>query len=391
MQGPSDAELRRNPLFTAWVGADEEGLPLHARLRLEGLGAEAEKRLGLLAAEFGLEASAREGAGGAPRLWLLAGQGAALRRFAAEARALGGEAAEAGEAAGAAFEGYRAFLSGTMRLSPRVTVDPERPQVWGVLNPTPDSFSDGGRFADPGAALAQAERMAAEGAAVIDVGGESTRPGSAGVDAEEERRRVVPLIARIREALGVPVSVDTSKAAVAREALQAGAEIVNDVTGLAGDPGMARAIAEAGAGAVLMHMRGTPRTMQADPRYADLPGEIARFLRNSLRSLADAGGGGALVDPGIGFGKSVDHNLRLVAGAGLFGALGRPVLLGPSRKSFLGAVLDLPVGERLEGTAAAVACAVLSGAAVLRVHDVREMVRVARVAAAVRRAWRENA
>jgi dihydropteroate synthase len=210
------------------------------------------------------------------------------------------------------------------------------------------------------------------------------------VDADEERRRVVPLIARIRERTGLPVSVDTSKAAVAREALSAGAEVVNDVTGLSGDPEMAGTVARAGAGAVLMHMRGTPRTMQADPRYGDLFGEIARSLRLSLATLRAAGGGAALVDPGIGFGKTVEHNLRLIAGAGAFGSLGRPVMLGPSRKSFLGAILDLPVGERVEGTAAAAACGVLAGAAVLRVHDVSAVVRAVRVAAAVRLAWRES-
>jgi len=390
MQGPSDAELRLNPLFTAWIGADGEGLPLHARLRLEGIEPEAERAVRAAAREAGLEASAREGEGDARRLVLLAGPGEAFRRFAAEAGARGGEAAEAAAAAASAFEGRLAVRSGPYRLSPRIAIDPARPQVWGVLNATPDSFSDGGRFLDPDAALAQAERMAAEGAAAVDVGGESTRPGSAGVDADEERRRVVPLIARIRERTGLPVSVDTSKAAVAREALSAGAEVVNDVTGLSGDPEMAGTVARAGAGAVLMHMRGTPRTMQADPRYGDLFGEIARSLRLSLATLRAAGGGAALVDPGIGFGKTVEHNLRLIAGAGAFGSLGRPVMLGPSRKSFLGAILDLPVGERVEGTAAAAACGVLAGAAVLRVHDVSAVVRAVRVAAAVRLAWRES-
>ena len=258
----------------------------------------------------------------------------------------------------------------------------------GILNVTPDSFTDGGRHFDPEAAVERARTLVAEGADLIDVGGESTRPGAEPVDAEEEMRRVLPVIERLGDPAAAPlVSVDTSKAAVARAALEAGAHVVNDVTALRGDPDMAGVVAERGAGLVLMHMQGTPRTMQRRPTYEDVIGDVAAFFEARRRHARRAGIADEQIvfDPGIGFGKTVGHNLELLRRLGEFARLGRPILVGPSRKSFIGTVLDLPVEERLEGTAAAVAAAVLAGAAIVRVHDVRAMRRVARLAEAIRR------
>ncbi len=269
-----------------------------------------------------------------------------------------------------------------------------RTLVMGILNVTPDSFSDqqagiasAGRFIDPGLAADQAARMVAEGADWIDVGGESTRPGAGAVEEAEERARVVPVVRRLAASLGVPISVDTSKAAVAEAALGEGASIVNDVTAL-GDPRMAAVVARARAGLVLMHMKGTPRTMQQAPEYADLLAEIAEFLEERAVRAAEAGvePRGIWIDPGIGFGKTVEHNLELIARASELARGGRPVLMGPSRKSFLGKVLDLPVGERLEGTIAACVVAAWNGADAVRVHDVRECVRALRVVDALRAA-----
>ncbi|GEM_PF-733516 len=380
-----EREIRLNPLFLRWVDAGTGSPPPFARLRLENLDDAETTTLQAHASDAGLRLASGRAADGTP-VSLIEGAGEAFERFLETAGGSGDEAARAAEVAGLAFARQRAFRSESTVLAEGVVADPNAPGIWGVLNVTPDSFSDGGRFHALEKAKAQAERMAEEGADVIDVGGESTRPGAEAVSAEEELRRVIPPILWIRERLGLPVSVDTSKASVAREALQAGASVVNDVTALSGDPEMAGTIVAGGAGAVLMHMKGTPRTMQKAPRYGDLFGEIARHLRRSLARLASAGGAAALVDPGIGFGKTVDHNLQLVRDLWRLGALGRPALLGPSRKSFIGGVLDLPVDERLEGTAAAVATGVLGGAAVVRVHDVKEMKRVAEMAAALARA-----
>jgi len=255
----------------------------------------------------------------------------------------------------------------------------------GILNVTPDSFSDGGRYLDPDAAVARAKEMAAEGADIIDIGGESTRPGAEPVGADEELRRVLPVIERLGGDCP-PVSIDTSKAAVARAALAAGASIVNDVTALRGDREMAAVVAESGAGLVLMHMRGEPRTMQKNPRYDDVVGEIGAFFEERLDFARRAGIAPEqiVLDPGIGFGKTLSHNLEILRRLGEFLRLGRPVLVGPSRKSFIGHILGTPVEQRLEGTAAAVAAAVLGRASVVRVHDVKEMRRVALVAEAIR-------
>ena len=243
----------------------------------------------------------------------------------------------------------------------------------GVVNVTPDSFSDGGVNLEPAAAVATARRLLAEGAAIVDVGGESTRPGAAGVSADEELRRVGPVL----EALaGEPVSVDTSKAAVARRALELGAELVNDVTALRGDPDLAGVVGDAGAYLCLMHMQGEPRTMQVAPRYGDVVSEVAAFLEKRLAFAVDAGidERAVCLDPGIGFGKTPEQNFELVRRLDVLLALGRPVLVGFSRKSSLGRLLGDPAA-RTGSTAASVGAAVAAyerGATILRVHDVRE-------------------
>ncbi len=255
----------------------------------------------------------------------------------------------------------------------------------GVVNVTPDSFSDGGVNADPDIAAAAARRMLADGAAIVDVGGESTRPGSEGVSADEELRRVVPVLERL--AGEVPVSIDTAKADVARRALELGAALVNDVTALRADPALAEVVAESGAYLCLMHMQGEPRTMQLDPRYDDVASEVASFLEDRL-AFAVAHGiveERICLDPGIGFGKTAEHNFELVRRLDVLLALGRPVLIGFSRKSSLGRLLgdaDAKTGPLAASVGAAVA-AYERGATILRVHDVREHVEALTVAAAV--------
>ena len=268
-----------------------------------------------------------------------------------------------------------------------------RTHIMGILNVTPDSFSDGGRFLSVPRAVEHALAMAGAGADFVDVGGESSRPrgkaygeGAEPVSEQQELDRVLPVIEEIVRETDVPLSIDTTKASVARRALAAGAVIVNDISGMELDPGMAAAIGEAGASAVLMHMRGTPRTMQADTGYADLFGEITEFLRRALEKGKAHGVRQMMVDPGIGFGKNTADNYRLLAGLRRLTALGYPVLVGPSRKSFIGAATDLPVDRRLEGSIAAAVAAVLNGAHVLRVHDVPQVVRAVKVADQVRRA-----
>jgi dihydropteroate synthase len=256
----------------------------------------------------------------------------------------------------------------------------------GVVNATPDSFSDGGRFLDAEAAAAQALRLAEEGADLVDVGGESTRPGAAAVPVEEEIRRVVPVIERLRaRGFPIPISVDTSKGPVARAALRAGADLVNDVRALA-DPDLARAVAEAGVPVVLMHMRGTPADMAERARYRDVAAEVAAELAGSMERAERAGVARdrILLDPGIGFAKTAEQSLELLARLGELRALGRPLVVGPSRKSFIGKVTGAPVEARLPGTLAAVAAAVLAGAEVVRVHDVGPARQAALVAAAIR-------
>jgi dihydropteroate synthase len=256
----------------------------------------------------------------------------------------------------------------------------------GVLNVTPDSFSDGGRYLEPAAALARAHTLIAEGAAIVDVGGESTRPGAGRVSLDEELRRVVPVLDGLA-AQAVPFSIDTSKAEVARRALEAGAVLVNDVTALRGDPELADVVAEGGACLCLMHMLGEPGTMQDDPRYDDVVADIAAFLEERLEAAVSAGvrEDRICLDPGIGFGKTVAHNLELISRLGEIVSLGRPVLVGASRKRFLGRILGDP--DALSGpVAAGVALAVLAferGASIFRAHDVREHVEALVAARAV--------
>jgi dihydropteroate synthase len=256
----------------------------------------------------------------------------------------------------------------------------------GVVNVTPDSFSDGGRYLERDAAVAAGLEQFAAGADVVDVGGESTRPGGAiRVPEAEEQRRVVPVIEALRGRGAGFLSVDTTRASVARAALDAGADLVNDVSGFRFDPGLAVLVAERRVPAVAMHLRGDFAEMHAAPCYEDVMGEVAAELGESLRRAAEAGVGReqVIVDPGIGFAKAAEHSLEVLRRLPELRSLDRPLLVGPSRKSFLGKVLDLPVGERLMGTAAAVAASVLGGAHMVRVHDVREMVQVARVCDAI--------
>jgi dihydropteroate synthase len=255
----------------------------------------------------------------------------------------------------------------------------------GIVNVTPDSFSDGGAHPDAAAAIAHGLRLVAEGADLLDVGGESTRPGAAPVPADEELRRVLPVVRALAERAGAPVSIDTTKAGVARAALDAGATIVNDVSGLRFDPALGGVVARAGAGLIVMHMQGDPRTMQQAPRYDALLAEVIAELEAALVRAATAGVDPekVVVDPGIGFGKTLEHNLELIDRLGELCALGRPVLVGPSRKSFIGRVLDLPPAERLEGTIAACCLAADRGAHLVRVHDVGPVRRALRVADAI--------
>jgi dihydropteroate synthase len=261
------------------------------------------------------------------------------------------------------------------------------PFIMGVVNATPDSFSDGGRFLDRDAAVAHAERLVADGADLLDVGGESTRPGAAEVPAEEEMRRVVPVVTALRaRGCAVPISVDTRKAEVARAALDAGADLVNDVSALA-DPELAALVADRGVPAVLMHMRGTPADMAARAVYGDVVAEVERELSDALARAVARGVRADLVllDPGLGFAKRAEHSLALVAALPrLRAALGRPLLVGPSRKSFIGAATGAAVADRLPGTLAAVAACVLGGAEFVRVHDVAPARQAALVAAAIR-------
>ncbi|MBX9579495.1 MAG: dihydropteroate synthase [Gemmataceae bacterium] len=248
-----------------------------------------------------------------------------------------------------------------------------RPLVMGVVNVTPDSFSDGGRYFDPAAGIDHGLQLAADGADILDVGGESTRPGSQPIPLDEELRRVVPVVEGLAKRTTVPISVDTSKAEVARRCLDAGAAIVNDVTGLRGDPALPGVVAAAGAGVVVMHMQGAPATMQQAPQYTDVVAEVGAFFQERLHALAAAGitPDAVCLDPGIGFGKTLDHNLELLADLGAFRGLNRPVCLGVSRKGFIGAVTGRPGGERLAGSLAVACFAAARGQAhVLRVHDV---------------------
>jgi dihydropteroate synthase len=261
-----------------------------------------------------------------------------------------------------------------------------RTHIMGVLNATPDSFSDGGHFVDPEKALAHAREMAAAGADIIDIGGESTRPGAAPLSEEEELRRIIPLIERLASELAVPISVDTYKSSVAKKAIEAGAGIVNDISGLRFSHDMASVVADSGAAVIIMHIKGTPRDMQQDPVYDDVVGEVLSYLAEGIEIAMKAGVGREkiLIDPGIGFGKTLEHNLVIMNRLEEFRALGRPILLGPSRKKFIGMILGVPAPEqRVDGTAANVAIGIEHGARVLRVHDVARMAQVAKMTDAI--------
>ena len=265
----------------------------------------------------------------------------------------------------------------------RVPGPADPPVVMGVLNVTPDSFSDGGAFPDVESAVARADQMVRDGAAIIDVGPESTRPGAGAVPDDEQIRRAVPVIRAIRQRQpDVGLSIDTQSAVVARAALEAGADWINDVSALRTDPNMARLAADAGAPVVLMHMLGTPRTMQTDPTYVDVVREVVDFLEERIAFAASAGIAldRIVIDPGIGFGKTVEHNLALLAGLNVLTGIGPPVLIGASRKSFIGRVLGVEdPRDRLSGSLACAAVAVMGGARIIRAHDVRETVEVVNV------------
>jgi dihydropteroate synthase len=275
-----------------------------------------------------------------------------------------------------------------MKLACRDTVlDLAEPVVMGVLNVTPDSFSDGGRYVAVDAAVAHALRMVEEGAAIIDVGGESTRPGAAPVVAGEELERVVPVIERLSARSAATISVDTSKPEVMTAAVAAGASLVNDVRALEA-PGAVQAAAQARAGVCLMHMRGEPRTMQEDPRYEDVVAEVRQYLSGRVAACEAAGipRERICVDPGIGFGKRSDHNLALLASLGRLADADIPVMVGISRKSLIGIITGRPAGERLAGSVAFAALAARQGAAIIRAHDVAATVDAVKVASALRRA-----
>lgn len=265
-----------------------------------------------------------------------------------------------------------------------------RTLVMGILNVTPDSFSDGGLFLDPADAVAQGEAMAGAGADLIDIGGESTRPGSDPVSPEEQVARVAPVITALAQRVKVPLSIDAANASVARQAIAAGAQIINDVTALRGDEEMGVLAAETGAPVVLMHMLGQPRSMQDNPVYDDVVRDIIEFLRERIGVAQGYGipASQLLVDPGFGFGKNLEHNLELLRRLGEFTELDTPILVGTSRKRMLGMILDAAPGERVFGTTATVVAAIERGASIVRVHDVRAAVDAAKVTAAIQgRVW----
>lgn len=263
----------------------------------------------------------------------------------------------------------------------------QRTLIMGVLNVTPDSFSEEGRYFEVDSAIAHAKRMVNEGADIIDIGGESSRPGALSISADEELTRVLPVVERLASEIPVPISIDTYKANVARRALQAGAHIVNDITALSGDSDMASVVSEMHAGLVLMHMKGNPRTMQHSPAYQNVISDILRFFQERIGKAEKNGihPDSILVDPGIGFGKTTEHNLEILRRLRDFQSLNKPILIGTSKKSFIGKILDLPVNERMEGTAATITWAISQGADVVRIHDVKPMRRVAQMTDAIYR------
>ena len=261
-----------------------------------------------------------------------------------------------------------------------------RTLVMAVLNVTPDSFFDGGRHFDAGQAIADGLAMAQAGADIIDIGGESSRPAAVPVAEADELDRVIPVIQGLRRQCTLPISIDSYKAAVARAALDAGADIVNDISALGFDPAMVQVVTSEKVPVILMHMQGTPRTMQSDPQYDDVVREVRDFLAERLYDAMDAGidAEAIILDPGIGFGKTIEHNLQLLRGLPMLAALGQPLLVGVSRKAFIGKILGLEPEQRLEGSLAAGVAAVLGGANIIRVHDVAPTCRAVRVADAIR-------
>ncbi|MFH1552566.1 MAG: dihydropteroate synthase [Candidatus Omnitrophota bacterium] len=278
-------------------------------------------------------------------------------------------------------------MKDNLRLGEYILPIGERTCIMGVLNVTPDSFSDGGMYMDPARAAEKAVEMEAEGADIIDVGGESSRPGSRRVSLDEELNRVIPVIRRLKKTVSVPVSIDTYKSEVARQALIEGASMVNDITALKGDARMARTIAEFDAGVAIMHMKGTSETMQEEPRYDDVMEEILAHLSEAVDLAVEAGvdPDRIIVDPGIGFGKTLEHNLVILRQLSLLERLGRPILIGTSRKSFIGTLTGKDAGERSFGTAASFTAAIINGADIIRAHDVGRMRDVTRVADAIKR------
>lgn len=265
------------------------------------------------------------------------------------------------------------------------------PRIWlmGVLNVTPDSFYDGGRFFDKGKAISRALELAAQGIDILDIGGESSRPGSEPIPAEEELKRVLPVIKSIRPRVKCLLSIDTTKAIVAKAALEEGVEIINDISALRADPEMSQIVARSQAGVILMHMKGTPKTMQLNPHYQDVISEINSFFQERMTAAQEKGikAEQIILDPGIGFGKRFEDNLRLINELDAFLSFGRPLLVGISRKSFIGQILNLPPEERLEGTIASAIISFLRGASILRVHDPVAINRAITVAKAILSSW----
>ncbi|MBU1064206.1 dihydropteroate synthase [bacterium] len=274
------------------------------------------------------------------------------------------------------------FLQSKLRLGSHTFNFKKKTAVMGILNITPDSFSDGGKHLGFEDAVASGLQMEQDGADIIDIGGESTRPGAEPLDLETELNRVIPVIEALRKKTDIPISIDTYKSAVARKALEAGADLVNDISGMTFDPQMADTVAEFNAAVCLMHIKGTPRNMQVDPQYENLIDEILHFLNNSVKSALNAGihRNKILIDPGIGFGKTVADNYTILRYLKEFESLGQPILIGLSRKSLIGKVLDLPMDQRLEGSLAGLAAAIINGASIVRVHDVQESVRAVTIA-----------
>lgn len=263
----------------------------------------------------------------------------------------------------------------------------ERVHVIGILNVTPDSFSDGGQYMNPDAAVAHALAMGEQGADVIDIGAESSRPGAVPIDEEEERRRLIPIVRAVCRRTAIPVSIDTTKASIAEQALDVGAALINDITALRWDARMANVVAKAGAGLILMHMQGNPQTMQDAAHYTDVVAEVRQFLKARMDAAKEAGvpSDRILLDPGIGFGKNCQHNVALLNQLDTFRTLGRPLVVGVSRKAFIGKILGRPIDQRLMGTAGAVAVAVMKGARMVRVHDVAPIRDVVKIVEALQR------